>query len=173
MKKIVVLGVILLAICVSVAAVSAADDDEGWSFSFSSSESSNSDGGELSIENDKLTIQGIEFTIPEGFEENKSAEKVGIDGQDGFEGFKISGAEFNKGDEFIIIKVVFGGVELDEDTYTPADDTVTKEVAGQNGWFSEYSDSVSFDYIKDGKLVEIFAPNEDVLADLIQSSQDA
>lgn len=167
-----VLGVILLSICISIAAVSAADDD-GWSFSFSSSESSNSDGGDVSVENNKLSIQGFDFTIPEGFEQNKSAEKVGVDATEGFEGFKISSEEFDKGDEYIIVKVVFGDTELDEDSYTPGNDTEPKTIADQDGWISQYADCVSFDYIEDGKLVEIFAPDEQMLADLIQSSQDA
>lgn len=170
MKRIFVLGIILLSICISLAAVSAADDD-GFSFNFFSSESTNSDGGDVSIENDQLSIQGFDFTIPEGFVENESAQRVAEDGKDGFEGFKISNVEFNKGEEFIVIKVVFGDVDIDEESYTPADDTVPKEVAGVNGWFTEYNDSVSFDYIADGKIVEIFAPNEEMLADLIESSQ--
>ena len=60
---------VLLAICLAVSAVSA--DDE-WSFNWSSSESSNSDGGEMSFENGKLKLQGIEFNIPDGFKENET-----------------------------------------------------------------------------------------------------
>lgn len=172
MKKIMILGVILLSVCISLAAVSAADDDGGFSFNFSSSESSNSNGGEVSLNNNELTIQGIKYTIPEGFEENESAQKVGEDAKDGFEGFQISNVEFNKGEQFIYIKVIFGGNGIDEDSYTPANDTVAKEVAGENGWFTQYNDSVSFDYIEDGKLIEIFAPDEKVLTDLIKSSQN-
>ena len=40
-KKILMIGVFLIAIFISVSAVSA---DDGWSFSFSSSDSTNSDG---------------------------------------------------------------------------------------------------------------------------------
>lgn len=69
------IGVLLLAICVSVSAVSAEDD--GFSFSFSSSDSSNSDGGSVQVENNVVTIQDLKFTIPDGFKENESAKKVG------------------------------------------------------------------------------------------------
>ena len=60
-KKILMIGVILLAICVSLGAVSA---DDGFSFSWSSSDSSSSDGGDISFDNGKLKLQGIELTIP-------------------------------------------------------------------------------------------------------------
>ena len=53
MRKILIIGVLLLAICVSIGAVSA---DDGFSFNWSSSDSSNSDGGQISFDNGKLKI---------------------------------------------------------------------------------------------------------------------
>ena len=61
-KKIFMVGVLLLAVCITISAVSA---DEGFNFSFSSSDSSNSDGDSIKFDNGKLVIQGIEFAIPE------------------------------------------------------------------------------------------------------------
>lgn len=53
MKKIMILGVILLAICLSISAASAYE----FNFDYSSSDSSNTDGGSISLENNELTIK--------------------------------------------------------------------------------------------------------------------
>ena len=50
-KKIYIIGIALIVLCVSLTAVSA---DDGWSFNFQSSESSNSNGGSVSFENGAL-----------------------------------------------------------------------------------------------------------------------
>ena len=167
MKKIMMVGVILLAICLSISAVSAFE----WSFGESSSDSTNSDGGSISLENNELTIQDIKYVIPEGYKENESAKILAEEAdQNAFPGFKISSEKFDKGDDSIIIKVVFGDEKFDKDSYTPADEAVSKNLANVNGYLTEYNDGVSFDYIVDGKLVEIFAPDEETLSSVLESS---
>lgn len=169
MKKILAIGIILLTICVSVSAVSA---DDGWSFNFSSSDSSNSDGGSVSVNNNNVKIQDISYTIPDGFKENKSAEVVGEDAdQNTFPGAKISTVRFDKDNESIIIKVIFSDSKFDNSTYEPGNNTVAKTVANIEGYIADFNDGVSFDYIKDGKVVEIFAPDEKTLQSVIQSSE--
>ena len=79
MKKVLMIFAVLLAVCLTVCAVSA---DDSWSFNFSSSDSSNSNGGSMSFENGKLKLQDLEFTIPDGFEENQSAQKLAEDATD-------------------------------------------------------------------------------------------
>ena len=97
-------GVILLAICLSISAASAFE----WNFDFSSNDSTNSDGGSISLENNELTIQDLKYVIPEGYKENESAKVLAEDAdQDAFPGFKLSSERFDKGDDSIIIKVVF------------------------------------------------------------------
>ena len=160
------MGVVLLAICVTISAVSA---DDGWSFNFSSSSESNSDGGDVSVENNHVKIQGLEFTIPEGYVENESARLVGNDtDQDAFPGFKISSVHFDKDNDTIIIKVVYGDDELNASTYTPGNATVAEKINDIDGYFEEYDDGVSFNYLKDGKLVELFAPNKETLISLFK-----
>lgn len=86
MKKIMILGVILLAICLSISAASAYE----FNFDYSSSDSSNTDGGSISLENNELTIQDFKYIIPEGYKENESAKITGEDAdQDSFPGFKF------------------------------------------------------------------------------------
>jgi len=96
-------GVVLLAICVSISAVSA---DDGWSFNFSSSEGSNSDGGSVSFDNGKLVLQDIEFAIPDGYKENDTAQKLAEQAEDD-EDAKYSLCSFLNGDKEIVVKVFF------------------------------------------------------------------
>ena len=170
MRKILMIGVILLAICVSISAVSA---DDSWSFNFSSSESSNSEGGAFSFgSNNLLQIQGLNYTIPDGYKENESFRVVGDDVNQSSmpEGSKITSAQFINGNDSIIIKAIFGDEKFDKDGYTPSDSAVEKEIAGQQGWIDEFDDGVCFDYINDGKIVEICAPDEKVLESILESA---
>lgn len=167
MKKIMMVGVILLAICLSISAASAFE----WNFDFSSSDSTNTDGGSISLENNELKIQDLKYVIPEGYKENESAKILAEDAdQDAFPGFKLSSERFDKGNDSIIIKVAFGDEEIDEEGYTPKDEAVAKDIGDISGYITEYNDGVSFDYIVDGKLVEIFAPDEETLSSLLESS---
>ena len=167
-KKILIIGVILLAICVSLGAVSA---DDGFSFSWSSSDSSSSDGGDISFDNGKLKLQGIELTIPEGYEQNKSAEKLAEPATD-IDDAKYSLCSFINGDKEIITKVFF----LDNDKFTsldPNDDgsSVKATMAGIDGIFFEdkYGDQTpTFEYLKDGKIVEVNAPDNETIESVIK-----
>ena len=87
-------------------------------------------------------------------------------------GTKITACEFLKGKDSIIIKALFADEKFDEDGYTAPDDATEKEIADQDGWLREFDDGVCFDYIEDGKIVEIIAPDEKVLESLIKSSDD-
>ena len=167
MKKVIILTIILAAI-ISVSAVSA-DDDE-WSFDFSTS--ADTDGGQLDVVNNEVTIQGFKFVIPDGFKHNQSADLIGEDAGEDFPDCDISKVEFDKGDEFIIIKVVYhDDVKFDDKTYEPPEDSVEKQIENQKGFITEYENGVTFDYCKDGKLIEIVAPNEEILTSLLQSSE--
>ena len=127
----------------------------------------------MQVENNVVTIQGFKFTIPDGFEENETNKKVGEEAnQTSFPGFKESTVAFDKGDERYLITVIFGDTEIDNDSYEPAGNAATKELEGINGWYEEYDGGASFDYIEDGKLIHLFAPDEQSLVSLIQSSQN-
>ena len=168
MKKIMILGAILLTICISISAVSPFE----FSFDSSSSDSSNSNGGSVSLKDNELTIQDFKFIIPEGYKENKSAQILAEDAdQNAFPGFKITTEQFDNGEDSIIIKVVLGDDKMDKEGYTPEKYAVAKKISNTDGYLSEYNDGVSFDYIEDGKLVEIFAPDEETLSTLLSSSE--
>ena len=168
MKKILMIGAILLAICISISAVNA---DDSWSFNFSSSESSNSEGGEFSLNNNQLQIQGLNYAVPDGYKENETYRSVGEDANLSSlpEDSKITCAEFIKGNDSIIIKIFFSNEKFEADQYTPADNAIEQKIGNQDGWIQKFDDRVIFDYVEDGKIVEIVAPDEKILESLIKS----
>ena len=162
-------GVVLLAICVSVSAVSA---DDGWSFNWSSSDSSNSDGGEMSFDNGKLKLQGIELTIPDGFDENKTAEILAEPAKDDNDA-KFSACEFVNGDKIIVTKIFFLDDDNEFKTLNPSDDgsSIKATMAGIEGIFfaDKYDDQTpTFEYLKDGKIVEVNAPDNETIEAVIK-----
>ena len=172
MNKLFMFLFVLLAVGLTVSAVSA---DDGWNFNFFSSESTNSDGGAFSFgDNQKLNIQQLVFTLPDGFKENESARKVAVepDGNNTLPGVKATEGQFIKGNEKIIVKVFFADKKLDDDQYTPDSKAVKKEIGDTDGYYETYDDGVSFDFVEDGKLVEIFASNDDILTSVMKSFDD-
>lgn len=166
LKKILMVGVVLLAICVSISAVSA---DDGWSFNFSSSEGSNSDGGSVSFDNGKLVLQDIEFAIPDGYKENDTAQKLAEQAEDD-EDAKYSLCSFLNGDKEIVVKVFFSD-DFDYKNLTAADGFEDKTVAGHDGIYNEnaYGDNTpTFKFIEKGKLVEVNAPDDETLESVIK-----
>lgn len=161
------ISAVILAICLTVSAVSA---DDGWSFNFSSSESSNSDGGAVSFENGKLKLQDVEFTIPDGFEENESAQKLAEAAVD-VEDAKFSVCQFVKGSEEIFVKVFFFDDGSEFTNLTPVDNEVQKTISGIDGVYdsNKYGDDTpTFRFLEDGKLVEVNAPDEDTIASVLK-----
>ena len=168
MKKILIVFAALLAICLTVSAVSA---DEGWSFNFSSSDSSNSDGGAMSFDNGKLKLQDIEVTIPDGYKENESAQKLAVDTDDDIEDCKYSLCQFIKDGKEIFVKVVFFNNDNVFTSLTPEGNEVNKTMAGIDGLYdaNKFGDNTpSFRFIKDGKIVEIDAPDDDTINELLK-----
>ncbi|WP_297828177.1 hypothetical protein [uncultured Methanobrevibacter sp.] len=169
MKRILVIFAVLLALCVCVSAVSA---DDSWSFNWSSSESSNSDGGAISLENNKLTMQGLKFTIPDGYKQNESAQKVGEPAND-IGGAKYSCCGFLNGDKELYIKVFY--FDDANTVFTNVDDSLegthnetVSQIQGR-AFDDKYGDGTpTFQYVKDGKLVEINAPDQETIAAVIK-----
>lgn len=165
-KKILMIGVALLAICISVGAVSA------WEWNFSSSSSSSSDGGDISFENGVLKLQGVEFKIPEGYKQNESGQKLAEDAPN-IQGAKASLTEFIKDGKSIITKVFFFPDNSGEITNLTTSEAgfENKTIGGINGIINPnlYGDNTpTFRYIVDGKLVEVNAPDEATIESVIK-----
>ena len=169
MKKLIIVLTVLLAICLTVSAVSAEDGSWGFKFSSDESSSSNSNGGSIEFKNGELTVQGLKFAIPDGFKENETAKAVGEQAdQNSFPGSSISVDRFDKGNESVIVKVVYNKDKNLGDDFVANNNTVSKKIANHDGYFLDYDDGVSFTYIDDGKVVEIFAPSEDTISSVIK-----
>ena len=166
MKKYLIFGFVLLAVVgLTLGAVSA----EGWSFNFGSSSSSNSDGGEMDFTNGVLKLQGVEFKIPDGYKENESAQKLAIAADD-IPDAKASLTEFVKDGQQIVVKVFFGDDKFTSISGTK-DTDVNKTIAGIDGVYNNqsYSDgSVEFKFLKDGKIVDVIAPDDATLESIIK-----
>jgi hypothetical protein len=160
MKKIIIVLIALIAIGVSIGAVSA----EGFSFSFGSE--SNSDGGDLSLNNDKLSIQGVDFKVPEGFKENESARMVANATEAFGEKCKVSGSEFYNNDTNIIVNVFFANDGKFDDL--KVNNATNKTIAGHEGFISEKEGRTLFDYLVDGKIVEINSPDQQTLESILK-----
>lgn len=161
MRKGLLVLIALLAICITISAASAAD----WSFNFGSS--SSSDGGDIKIDNDKLSLQGIDFKIPEGYKENESARILAKDTNQFGENGKVSATEFYNNNSTIVIKSFFATDGKYENLN--ADNATEKTIGGQKGFVTEKDGEVLFDYLIDGKICEIVAPNEDTIGSLLKA----
>lgn len=153
----------LIVIGVSLTAVSAGD----WSFNFSSDE--NSDGGSIVFENGKLTLQGIEFAIPEGFEIDDNSKKLAEEAED-MDDVKYSACKFTKDNDEIVIQVFFADGDF-ENLTNVSSTQVNKTLNNVNGLYEANlygDDTPTFTYLKDGKIVKINAPNDEILESLIK-----
>ena len=160
MKKIIIVLIALIAIGVSIGAVSA----EGFSFSFGSE--SNSDGGDFSLNNDKLSIQGVDFKVPEGFKENESARMVANATEAFGEKCKVSGSEFYNNDTNIIINAFFANDGKFDDL--KVNNATNKTIAGHEGKKRKKEGRILFDYLVDGKIIEINAPDQQTLESILK-----
>lgn len=158
MKKVIIVLIALIAIGVSISAVSA----EGFNISFGSE--SNSNGGDISINNDKLSLQGVNFKIPDGFKENESARMVANATNAFGEGCKVTGTEFCKDNVNFIVKVFFANDGKIENL-TGAN---PKTIGGHEGFITEQGNRTIFDYGVDGKVVEINAPDQQTIESILK-----
>ncbi len=150
MKKILVICTILIAISLAVTAVSAAGSD-----------------GKISVDKDKLTIADHSFTIPNGYKEMPSLRDENLESF--YDGIYYSACELKNGSKEIIVKVFYTDqMDIDESTYTPGDNAVEKTIGGVGGFLTEENNTCIFDYTTNGHLVEIIAPDEQALEDVLK-----
>ncbi len=159
MKKIVIVLIALIAIGISISAVSA----EGFNFSFGSD--SNSDGGDIKLENNKLSLQGIDFNIPEGFKENESARLLANDTDAFGEGCKVTATEFYNNATNIIVKVFFANDGTIDNLTGPN----PLKIGDKDGFISEKDGRAIFDYGVDGKVIEINAPDKETIQSILKA----
>lgn len=151
MKKIMAILIVLVAVGISLGAVSALGDDVSFS-----------DG--------KLTIKDFDFNIPDGYEMDDTQTQNGVDANlTGLSDGKQYAAIFTTDDgKEIIVKVVVSDT-ITITSYTPDGDYTEKTIAGKQGYLQTYAgdNTPYFTYIDNGKLIQIWAPDESTIESII------
>ena len=135
-------------------------DDSAKSESSSSSGSSNSN-------TKKISIEGIDFNVPDGFKEEKS---------DAFDDYKntaendvkysISQKAYQKGGDKMTVGVItYDGYEVD-DSVAEGVGGNSKSINGVDGYVYKDGKDEGFVYAKDGKLVVVLA-DDDLLDEIV------
>ena len=165
MKKLLILGLILIAFSTTLTALSA--DEKVTSES-------------MTLVNNKLTINDINFTIPDGFEDVESdSDSSGLDEDGEKEVEDIDGTpidsklskEFkNSAGEKLEIEV---GIKANNEKIDKINlaNAEQKTIAGKEGFLIKEVDDgknkYKFEYLEDGKLVKIVANSEEVINQVI------
>lgn len=164
MKKLLMFTLLLVAVSCTVTALSAADG-------FSSSSTFNS----MTLNNNDLTINGIHFTVPDGYEQvdnDKDDDELDADTPESedIDGTVVDSkmeTEFtNSAGDKIKYTVGIKANDAKIDKISPAN-FEQKNIAGKEGFLKKDSengkDVYKFEYLEDGKLVKLEASSEDMI----------
>lgn len=121
-------------------------------------------GGE---ENKTVTIDGVDFNIPEGFKEDPNHETVNQTNQQGTITYITNGKLYEKGNTIVTMLVADYGEYKVTDEIASSVGGDAKTINNVNGYMSQNDEFYVFDYAKDDKLVVISANDEDVISDFI------
>lgn len=166
MKKLLIIGLILLTIGSTLTAISAAD--------------TNTTSGNVLLENNKLTINDIQFNIPDGFNQTETeTDTSGVDEDGEKDTEDIDGTVVDKVISQDFTNSAGDKIEIDVGTkannekiasINPAN-SEQKTINNKNGYLIKESDDgkteYKFEYLEDGKLVKIVVNNEDLLSQII------
>ncbi len=114
-----------------------------------------------------VTIDGINFTVPDGFTEDPSQEYVNEQKEQAGVTYIVNGKLYEKGNTVIFIMV------SDYGDYKVTDDVVkavggdAKTINGQSGYIKEDNGFKVFSYEQDDKLVALSTNDENVIGDFI------
>ena len=165
MKKLITIGLILIALSCSVAAISATES---------------STSSQTTLVNNDLTINGIHFKIPDDYDEVEK-DNDGINDTDNFMNDDINKTEDIDGtvvdlattEEFkngagaqLKIEVGIKANDAKIESINPTEFT-PKEIKGKTGFIKNDDGKVKFEYLQDGKLVKIEASSEDIINQVI------
>ena len=129
---------------------------------------SSSTSDTLTFANGALNIQGEKFNIPDGYDENGS--EIGIQ-SNVTANARETYDTFTNGNNTIIVKVFYFDDGNFENLTSDHTDAENKTINNINGFLSSENDQVIFNYISNGKLIEIIAPNENILSSIISANK--
>lgn len=164
-KKLLIIGLILIAVSTTFTAISA--------------EVTSTSESKLLV-NNNLTLNGIQFIIPDGFEEVEtdvdnteldSDNTLDVEDIDGTPVDAATSCEFkNSANEKLEIQVGIKGNNQKIESINPAG-YEQKTIAGKEGFLKKDSDDdkdpFKFQYLEDGKIVKISASSEDIINKLL------
>jgi len=168
-KKITIVLMALLMLTCSFSAISAADG-------FTSTSTTTSGG--MNLVNDNLTINGINFKVPSGFEQVDSDTSMNDDNFtddnnkdikdiDGTAVDLATSVDFNNTNgQKLEVQVGIRSNDQKIESINPAN-AEQKEIAGKQGYLIKDGDKVKFEYLQDGKIVKIEASSEDIISQVI------
>jgi len=158
----------LVTLCLAVSAVSAWEFSFGSSSSSSSSVSTDGDVATVDYKDGVLKINDKQFKIPNGYTQDNNFTQTGVDANmSTIQGAKMTRAAFDSGNNTIIVKYVY--VPNNEITYNASANGETKTINGHTGAFKTQNDTtVVFTYGDNGKLIEINAPDEATLNEILK-----
>lgn len=164
-KRLLIIGLILIAVSTSLSAINA--------------EVTSTSESKLLV-NNNLTLNGINFIIPDGFEEVETDvdntemdndKTMDVEDIDGTAVDAATSCEFkNNANEKLEIEVGIKGNNQKIESINPAG-YEQKTIAGKQGFFKKDSDDgkgqFKFQYLEDGKIVKISASSEDIINQLL------
>ena len=168
-RKIMLILIALVTLCIAVGAVSA------WEFSFgsesSSSSSVSSDGNVANVDykDGSLKINGVEFKIPSGYEQKTNETQTGADANiTGIDGAKVSSATFTNGNKTIIVKYAYvNNGEINK--LTPPAESQNETISSHAGFLEKHPDgTVTYTYLDSGKLIQIESPDEATINEILK-----
>lgn len=114
-----------------------------------------------------VTIEGINFTIPEGYKEADNSSFENETASVGSLTYTMNGKTFENGsDAFAILIADYGDYNVTEDILTQiADDKAT--YGGQDGYVKVDNGFTVFSYIVDGDLVSISTSDDSVIDEIL------
>lgn len=156
-KKLLILGLVLMAVTCTMAAISA-DDVPITNKTF---------------ENGVLTLGGLQFKIPTGYNQVEADQEASTAGDaehiDGTTVDKELSADFVNGADKIDIKVGLKNNGSIDTINLP--NAQKKSIAGKDGYFWTESDDgkteYKFEYLQDGKIVKIETYNEGLISQIL------
>ena len=115
-----------------------------------------------------VTIEGIDFNIPEGYKEDENYSYVNETASSGSVKYVMNGKTFenDKGDAIAILIADYGKYNVTDDILKQVADE-KKTINGHDGYVKVDGIFTIFSYIEDGDLVTVTASDESVIDQVV------
>ena len=117
---------------------------------------------------EQVTIEGINFTVPEEYTKNPKSFLNNVTTKVGSVSYTMNGQSFEneKGDALAIVVSDYDGVNVTEQAVKETGGT-KKTISGHDGYFKKDGDFYVFSYIEKGDFVTVSASDEKLIEQII------